>query len=84
MIGDDSLVGPGCTIWQQMAIGLSARWVEATEKEEDSVFYYKCVEQIPTDSHTNPIEFQMDCYGFGIQLDEKKLALAADRIEYIR
>lgn len=84
MIGDDSLVGPGCTVWQQMAIGLSARWVEATEKEEDSVFYYECIEQIPTDSRTNPIEFQMDCYGFGIQLDEMKLALAADRIEYIR
>lgn len=81
MIGDDSLVGPGCTIWQQLAVGLSARWVEATEKEEDSVFYYGCVEKIPTDSRTNPIKFCPDCYGFGIRLDEEKLALAADKIE---
>ncbi|MFR1832844.1 MAG: hypothetical protein ACLSX5_06770 [Lachnospiraceae bacterium] len=81
MIGDDSLVGPGCTIWQQLAVGLSARWVEATEKEEDSVFYYGCIEKIPTDSRTNPIKFCPDCYGFGIRLDEEKLALAADKIE---
>lgn len=81
MIGDDSLVGPGCTIWQQLAVGLSARWVEATEKEEDSVFYYDCVEEIPTDSRTNPIQFSPDCYGFGIRLDEEKLALAADKVE---
>ena len=80
MIGDDSLVGPGCTIWQQLAIGLSAQWVEATEKEEDSDFYYECIHKIPTDSHTNPIEYHADCYGFGIYLDEDKLEETSDQV----
>lgn len=84
MIGDDSLVGPGCTIWQQMAIGLSAQWVEATEKEEDSDFYYECVESLPTDSHTNPIAYNANHYGFGIYLNEKKLAEAADQVVYVK
>lgn len=80
MIGDDSLVGPGCTIWQQLAIGLSAQWVEATEKEEDSDFYYECIRKIPTDSHTNPIEYHADSHGFGIYLDEDKLAETSDQV----
>lgn len=80
MIGDDSLVGPGCTIWQQLAIGLGADWVEATEKEEDSVFYYKAVKQIPTDSSTNPISIDRRYHGFGIYLDEEALMAAADAV----
>ena len=80
MIGDDSLVGPGCTIWQQLAIGLSAQWVEATEKEDDSDFFYECIRKISTDSHTNPIVYQDDCYGFGLYLDEKRLADSCDQV----
>ena len=72
MIGDDSLIGPAATVWQQMAIGLGAEWVEATEKEKESRFYYDAVEDIPTDSRNNPISVK-PCYGFGIYLDEKKL-----------
>ena len=80
MIGDDSLVGPGCTIWQQLAIGLSAQWVEATEKEEDSDFYYGCIKQIATDSHTNPIAYDSKCFGFGLYLDEEKLKESSDQV----
>ena len=72
MIGDDSLIGPAATVWQQIAIGLGAEWVEATEKEKESRFYYDSVEDIPTDSRSNPISVK-PCYGFGIYLDEKKL-----------
>jgi len=72
MIGDDSLIGPAATVWQQIAVGLGAEWVEATEKEKESRFYYDAVEDIPTDSRSNPISVK-PCYGFGIYLDEKKL-----------
>lgn len=72
MIGDDSLIGPAATVWQQIAIGLGAEWVEATEKEKESRFYYDAVKDIPTDSRSNPISVK-PCYGFGIYLDEKKL-----------
>lgn len=80
MIGDDSLVGPGCTIWQQLAIGLSGDWVEAVEKEEDSDFYYDLVQQLATESRKNPIEADLNGYGFGVYLDEEKLAEAADQV----
>lgn len=78
MIGDDSLVGPSASIWQQLAAGLSARWVEATEKRKESDFYYRCVNSLATDSSINPISVTLKA-GFGIDLDEKKLACEADR-----
>lgn len=83
MIGDDSLVGPSATIWQQMATGLGARWVEATEKEQESDFYYRAVKRIPTDSSKNPITV-LPAYGFGIELDEEILADGCDRILEVR
>lgn len=83
-IGDDSLVGPGCTIWQQLAIGLSCERVEATEKELESDFYYDAVIKIPTDSSKNPIAPDRSGHGFGIYLDEEKLLKAADRVAVIR
>ncbi|MBT9776129.1 hypothetical protein GPL15_06370 [Clostridium sp. MCC353] len=82
-IGDDSLVGPGCTIWQQLAVGLSAGWVEATEKEAESDFYYDSILKIPTNSQKNPIGPDRSGYGFGIYLDEQKLEAAADRVAVI-
>ncbi len=36
MIGDDSLIGAACTVWQQLAIGLGAEVCEATTKPGDS------------------------------------------------
>lgn len=78
MIGDDSLVGPSASIWQQLACGLGARWVEATEKRKESDFYYRCVNSLATDSSKNPIPVTLRD-GFGIDLDEEKLAAEADR-----
>lgn len=72
MIGDDSLIGPATTVWQQIAIGLGAKWVEATEKENESKFYYNALKSIPTDSRSNPISVK-PCYGFGIYPDENKM-----------
>ena len=43
IVGDDSLVGPGCTAWQQMAIGLGAAWCEALEKSDESDVFLRCV-----------------------------------------
>lgn len=82
MIGDDSLVGPSASIWQQLASGLGARWVEATEKRKESDFYYRCVNSLATDSGRNPIPITLRD-GFGINLDEERLAGEADRMAEI-
>ncbi|MBC3758687.1 mandelate racemase/muconate lactonizing enzyme family protein [Hyunsoonleella sp. SJ7] len=73
MIGDDSLVGPACTAWQQIAIGAGATWVEAIEKEEDSKDYLACVLKSAT-TKRNDGYFTLDSKsGFGLELDEKQL-----------
>ena len=77
MVGDDSLVGPSASIWQQLASGLGARGVEATEKRRESDFYYRCVNDLATDSTHNPIFIQWK-KGFGINLDEARLAREVD------
>ncbi len=79
MIGDDSLTGPSASIWQQLAYGLGAQWVEATEKREESDYFYRCVRSLATDSSKNPIEITLKD-GFGIDLDEEKLAGEADQM----
>ena len=78
MIGDDSLVGPSASVWQQLAAGLGARWVEATEKRDESDFYYRCVRSLATDSAHNPISIALKD-GFGVELDEEQLAKEADK-----
>lgn len=83
MIGDDSLVGPSATIWQQLAAGLGACWVEATEKRVESDFYYRCVRSLATDSSKNPIEIALKP-GFGIDLDEALLANEADAFAEVK
>ena len=82
MIGDDSLVGPSASIWQQLAYGLGARWVEAAEKRNESDFFYRCVRSLATDSSQNPVTFTLKD-GFGIDLDEEKLAAETDLFEEI-
>ena len=44
MVSDDAYIGPGCTIWQYMAIGLGAVWVEAIEKPEESDVFSQCIQ----------------------------------------
>ncbi|MFD2727636.1 enolase C-terminal domain-like protein [Hyunsoonleella rubra] len=73
MIGDDSLVGPACTAWQQIAIGSGATWVEAIEKEEDSKEYLECILKSATTKRSDGY-YKMDSRpGFGLELDEKRL-----------
>jgi hypothetical protein len=76
MIGDDSLIGPGCPAWQQLAIGLGAAWVEAIEKPEENNTFTTCVRQTAltrtnngkiTTNNTNPTT------GLGIEIDREQL-----------
>lgn len=69
MIGDDSLIGPGCTIWQQIAIGLGASWVEAVEKENDSDQYKEAIQSSATKQSGSFIELKPNNHGFGLILD---------------
>ncbi len=77
MIGDDSLVGPAATVWQQLAMGLGAVWVEAIEKEKDSDFYYRAVRDLATDSRCFPIAYS-EKPGFGIDIKESILKEETD------
>ncbi len=82
MIGDDSLAGPACTAWQQIAIGAGATWVEAIEKEEDSKDYLDCVISSATTKDVNGYYSLKPAPGFGLELDENHLKkVAAMNIE---
>lgn len=83
MIGDDSLIGPGCTIWQQIAIGLGADWVEAVEKCGDSDAYRSAIVSIATESTKNPISMNHLAHGFGIVLDGRAIDRMAERTIHI-
>jgi len=79
MIGDDSLVGPACNAWQQIAIGTGAVWVEAIEKTGDSDNYLKCIVSKPTYRKSNGKFAAKLKPGFGLELDEKLLkSISAD------
>lgn len=73
MIGDDSLVGPACSAWQQIAIGLGAAWVEAIEKKEDSKNYLECLQSIATKKEANGYYSSKPTPGFGIEIDINRL-----------
>ncbi len=79
MIGDDSLVGPAATVWQQLAMGLGAEWVEAVEKEGDSDFFCRAVVDLATDSRCFPISYK-EKNGFGIELNEEILREEAEKV----
>lgn len=78
MIGDDSLIGPACSLWQQLAVGLSAQWVEAVEKDGDSDGYRKAVISLPTKLQEGKIHYTPQCIGFGLELDEGKIRQEAN------
>lgn len=78
MIGDDSLIGPACSLWQQLAVGLSAQWVEAVEKDGDSDGYRKAVISLPTKQQDGKIHYAPQCTGFGLELDEGKIRQEAN------
>ena len=73
MIGDDSLVGPACSAWQQIAIGVDATWVEAIEKKEDSKIYLECLQSTATKKEANGYYSFKPRPGFGIELDTDRL-----------
>lgn len=74
MIGDDSLVGPACTVWQQLAIGLSADWVEALEKPGESDAFQTCViTQVTLRTADSRVSLRDLSPGFGLVLDERRL-----------
>lgn len=74
MIGDDSLVGPACTVWQQLAIGLSADWVEALEKPGESDAFETCViAQVTSRTADSRVNLRSSSPGFGLVLDEVQL-----------
>ncbi len=83
MIGDDSLIGPGCTVWQQIGIGLQASWVEAVEKEGDSDGYVSTVRALSTSNANNQISMRNTTEGFGIELDLTKLEEIASKSVHI-
>jgi L-alanine-DL-glutamate epimerase-like enolase superfamily enzyme len=79
MIGDSSLIGPACTFWQQLAIGLGASWVEAIEKPQESQIFGKCVKQMSTRINNDGMsEITKLRPGFGIEMDESKLKAMAN------
>ena len=71
MIGDDSLVGPACSAWQQIAIGTEATWVEAVEKKEDSKNYLTCITYSPTKLDDCGYVSYTTKPGFGLEIDNK-------------
>jgi L-alanine-DL-glutamate epimerase-like enolase superfamily enzyme len=74
MIGDDSLVGPACTAWQQIGIGLGAAWVEALEKPEESDVLSHCTVQCSTEQKADGRFGLRELRpGFGLELDEAYL-----------
>jgi L-alanine-DL-glutamate epimerase-like enolase superfamily enzyme len=73
MIGDDSLVGPACSAWQQIAIGVGATWVEAIEKKEDSKLYLECLQSTVTKKENNGCYSFRPKPGFGVELDTARL-----------
>ncbi|WP_298763501.1 mandelate racemase/muconate lactonizing enzyme family protein [uncultured Polaribacter sp.] len=73
MIGDDSLVGPACSAWQQIAIGVGATWVEAIEKKEDSKLYLECLQSTATKKDANGYYSYQPKPGFGVELDTNRL-----------
>ena len=70
MIGDSSLVGPACTAWQQVAIGLGAAWVEALEKPQESdVLQQVTVRKATEQQEDGRFALRETLPGFGLELD---------------
>jgi L-alanine-DL-glutamate epimerase-like enolase superfamily enzyme len=84
MIGDSSFVGPACTFWQQLAIGLGASWVEALEKPQESNVFQQCVKQQSTSLTSEGKVVISTLYpGFGIEMDEAKLITLSNKVVQI-
>ncbi len=79
-VGDDGFIGPGCSEWQQLAVGMGARWIEAMEKPGYSDSYLSTLRH-------NPVVFAEGCCsvmaghtGFGIDIDDRMLEFYAAQV----
>lgn len=74
MVGDASLVGPGCPAWQQLAIAMGADWVEAIEKPQENDVFQRCTLRNPVQrTPDGKFAIQQSLPGFGVDIDEAKL-----------
>lgn len=74
MVGDASLVGPACPVWQQIAIGLGADWVEALEKPQENDVFQRCMLRNPViRTPDGRYEIKERRPGFGVEMDLNKL-----------
>ncbi len=74
MVGDSSLVGPACSTWQQLAIGLQADWVEAIEKPQENDVLQQCLlDQCTIRTDSGRFALKEASPGFGMQIDEGRL-----------
>ena len=85
MIGDNSMIGVGCTQWQILALGLGAVWCEAVEKKlEGSDKFAACVVRTPMSKDDDGYcrYVGRDVRGFGVDIDATKLeAICAGHVE---
>lgn len=80
MIGDDSLIGPGCAIFQQIAVSSAAVWCEAMEKPSESNVFAECLVKSPVEkSRDGKLTVKGGAAGWGLKVDSSKLAEKAAR-----
>lgn len=78
MVGDASLIGPACPVWQQLAVGLGADWVEALEKPQENAVFQRCVTRSPMRRAADgKYAIGERLPGFGIEIDLTKLKASA-------
>jgi L-alanine-DL-glutamate epimerase-like enolase superfamily enzyme len=73
MIGDDSLIGPACPVWQQIAIGVGAAWVEALEKPQESDVFPRVAHTATAQQPDGRFGIAQLKPGFGTEIDEELL-----------
>ena len=74
MLGDDSLIGPACNAWQQIAIGIKAAWCESLEKPEESSEFIDCIKSSPIEVLADGRhKLKMSVPGFGVDVEVEKL-----------
>lgn len=79
-VGDDGFIGPGCSQWQQIAIGMGARWTESIEKPGHSDGYLATVKHNPVHFGEGSFSIMSGHTGFGIDIDDRMLELYASQV----
>jgi len=85
VIGDNSLIGPACNFWQQLAIGFGAGWCEAVEKPEDTEDFLRCITHRPVTLQSGGrLGLTGLRPGFGLGVDEAAMRRSAKAILILR